>query len=186
MEPLLDRRTVGFSSPSTVGNGLRVELIEERRTLLPRRLRSRSTAMCRGAGGCPDENRSDDAAHEAHLFGAFHGPVDRTTDTSAIFTRSEEESISKAGDPERQECKKESMVSLPSAQFEELGAQRCFENQQVEIDHGRRARRVVQRIALLYGGRQDGARAGDLLGALRRSRGAFDDGIDIVGHVGWW
>lgn len=40
----------------------------------------------------------------------------------------------------------------------------------------------MKRIALLCGRRQDWTRAGDIFGALRWSRSAFDDGIDIVGH----
>ena len=45
IEPLLDRR---IPSSSTLGVGLLVELVDARRTLLPRRLRSRSTVRGRG------------------------------------------------------------------------------------------------------------------------------------------
>lgn len=72
---------------------------------------------------CPHKNRGDDAAHKTHLLGTLHGPVDRATDAPTVFSGGKEESISKHGDPNREERKEEGMMALPGAQFKKLGTQ---------------------------------------------------------------
>lgn len=74
------------------------------------------------------------------------------------------------------------MVASSSPKFEELGSQGSLENEEVQVDHGRRARRVVERVALLATGGCDGGRAGCGLDVCRTDGGALDNGIDVVGH----
>lgn len=80
-------------------------------------------------------------------------------------------------------------MSLPGAQLEELGAHGSLEDQEVEIDHGRGAGRVMQRVARLAStsAGREGACAGagfgiGIAGSGLGNWGALDDGVEVVGH----
>lgn len=79
------------------------------------------------------------------------------------------------------------MVALAGAQLEELGAHGSLEDQEVEIDHGRGAGRVMQRVAGLARAGREGACAGagfgiGIAGSGLGNWGALDDGVEVVGH----
>lgn len=130
----------------------------------------------------PDQDGRYDAAHEADSLRALDGPVDGAADALAVLAGRKVELVAEEGDPERQQGQEEGVVALSGAQLEELRAQRRLEDEEVEVDHGRGARGVVQRIALLRVLWQDWGRAGVGLDGRRGHGGAFDNGVDLVGH----
>lgn len=144
----------------------------------------------------PDESGSDDSAHEAHLLGALDRPVYRSSNAAAIFSWGKVQLISEECDPERQDGEEEGVVALAGSQLQKLRAQRGLEDEEIQVDHGRRAGRVMQRIArLARAQRREGARTdfgvcagvcagiAGVDGGCGRGRGsALNDGVEIVGH----
>ena len=130
----------------------------------------------------PHQDGGDDAAHEADLLGTLDGPVDGSADTHAVLPRGEEQLIAEVRNPRGEQGEEECVVAPPGAEFEVLGSQRRFEDEEVEVDHGRGIRRIVCRIASLARRRcRNGARAYIVLVGLRRDGRALDNGVD-VGH----
>lgn len=78
------------------------------------------------------------------------------------------------------------MMAFSGTELEELGSEGSFEDEEVQVDHGRGARRVVERVTLFAGSGRNGSWSRVALDVWSCCWSTLDDGIDVVGHGRSW
>ena len=82
----------------------------------------------------PNQQGCHYAAEQRNFLSHFNHPVYRATDTAPIFAGTQEQCISEVGDPSCKEQQEEGVLAATLAQGEVLRAERCFQNQEIQIN----------------------------------------------------